>query len=171
MDNLFEKEEKESGINKGFLIGVIVGVFLIAIVVLIDMQRPSMDDQKAAVLADALREDSPQFQEITKDIIISTDADKTMQDVSALNGRITMWITGNIRNKGTRTLNGLEVNAAVVDPFNQVLKEKKVLVIPSQREILAPGETIPITLSIEGFSRDDDRANIRWKVTAIRATP
>ena len=169
MDTLFDKEEKKTGINKGLLIGGIVGVFLIAIVILIAMQRPSMDDQKAAVLADALREDSPHFQEITKDIILSTDADKTVQSPNSLNGSITMWITGNIRNKGDRTLSGLEVNAAVIDQFNQVLKEKKVLVIPTQRELLGPGETIPITLSIDGFKRDDDRANIRWKVTAIRA--
>lgn len=169
MDTLFDKQDKKGGINKGFLIGGIVGVFLIAIVVLIAMQRPSMDDQKAAVLADAYREDAPEFQEITKDIIISTDADKTVQSPNTLNGSITMWITGNIRNKGSRTLNGLEVNAAVVDQFNQVLKEKRVLVIPTQRELLGPGETIPITLSIDGFKRDDDRANIRWKVTAIRA--
>ncbi len=169
MDTLFDKEEKKSGLNKGLLIGGLVGLLLIAIVVLIAMQRPSMDDQKAAVLADALREDSPQFQEITKDIIIGTDPDKTVQFPNSLNGLISMSITGNIRNKGSRTLNGLEVNAAVVDQFNQVLKEKKVLVIPTQRELLGPGETIPITLAIDGFTKDDDRANIRWKVTAIRA--
>jgi len=169
MDTLFDKQDKKGGLNKGLLIGGIVGVFLIAIVVLIAMQRPSMDDQKAAVLADAYREDAPEFQEITKDIIISTDAEKTVQSPNTLNGSITMWITGNIRNKGSRTLNGLEVNAAVVDQFNQILKEKRVLVIPTQRELLGPGETIPITLSIDGFKRDDDRANIRWKVTAIRA--
>jgi uncharacterized repeat protein (TIGR01451 family) len=33
---------------------------------------------------------------------------------------------------------------------------------------LAPGETIPITLTMDGFTKDDDRANIRWKVTAIK---
>lgn len=169
MDTLFDKEEKKRGINKGFLIGGLVGIVLIAIVVLIAMQRPSMSDQRAAVLADAVREDSPEFQEITKDIIIGTDADKTVQSPNSLNGSITMWITGNIRNKGNRTLSGLEVNAAVVDQFNGVLKEKKVLVIPTQRELLGPGESIPITLSIDGFKREDDRANIRWKVTAIRA--
>ena len=169
MDTLFDKQEKKSGINKGLLIGGLVGVVLIAIVVLIAMQRPSMSDQKAAVLADAVREDSPEFQEITKDIIIGTDADKTVQFPNSLNGLITMSITGNIRNKGSRTLSGLEVNASVIDSFNQVLKEKRVLVIPTQRELLGPNESIPITLAIDGFKRDDDRANIRWKVTAIRA--
>jgi hypothetical protein len=168
MDNLFEHKEEKKGFNMGFLLGGIIGVFVIAIVVLIAMQRPSMVDQEAAVLADTFRPESPEFQEITKDIIISTDADKTVQDINALNGRITMWITGNIRNKGNRAINGLEVNVAVIDQFNQQIKDKSVLVVPRQQEILAPGDSIPITLTLDGFKRDDDRANIRWKVTAIR---
>ncbi len=167
MDMLFDKPEKKKGINKGLLIGSFVGIVLIAIVVFIAMQRPSMNDQEAAVLADAYHEGSPEFQEITKDIIIST-GDNTVQYANAFGG-ISMGIVGNIRNKGNRTINGLEVNVAVVDQFNQVLKEKDVLVVPKQSEVLAPGDSIPITLTIDGFKREDDRANIRWKVTAIRA--
>ncbi|MBK7802513.1 MAG: hypothetical protein IPJ55_07545 [Chloracidobacterium sp.] len=37
------------------------------------------------------------------------------------------------------------------------------------KPILGPNQTIPITLTLDGFDRKDDRANIRWKVTAIRA--
>jgi hypothetical protein len=166
MDNLFEKKEEKKGINMGFLIGGIIGVFVIGIIILVAMQRPSMVDQEAAVLADALRPDSPQFQEITKDIIIST-GDNTVQYANAFGG-ISMAIVGNIRNKGNRAINGLEVNVAVVDQFNQQIKDKSVLVVPKQQEILAPGDSIPITLTLDGFKRDDDRANIRWKVTAIR---
>ena len=56
----------------------------------------------------------------------------------------------------------------MVDHFNQTLKEKRVLVVPTQVGQLGPGETISITLSLDGFNEKDDRANIRWKVTAIR---
>lgn len=166
MDNLFEKKEEKKGFNIGFLIGGIIGVFVIGIIILVAMQRPSMVEQEAAVLADALRPDSSQFQEITKDIIIST-GDNTVQYANAFGG-ISMAIVGNIRNKGNRAINGLEVNVAVVDQFNQQIKDKSVLVVPRQQEILAPGDSIPITLTLDGFTRDDDRANIRWKVTAIR---
>ena len=79
-----------------------------------------------------------------------------------------MYISGQIYNKGNRVINGLEVNVAVVDQFNEVLKEKRVLVVPTQRPTLGPGETITISLEIPGFTKNDDRANIRWKVTAIR---
>lgn len=167
MNDLFEKKEEKKGINKGFLIGGIVGVALIAVLVLLAMQKPSMVDQEAAVLADALRPGSPQFDDITKDIVISTNSDRTVQFSNAFGG-ISMSIVGNIRNKGTQTINGLEVNVSVVDQFNGVVKDKNVLVIPKQLEVLAPGESIPITLALDGFKKDDDRANIRWKVTAIR---
>lgn len=166
MENLFEHKEEKKGLNKGFLIGGIVGVFVIAIIILLAMQQPSMVDQEAAVLADAHREGSPEFQEITKDIIIST-GDNTVQYANAFGG-ISMAIVGNIRNKGNRAINGLEVNVAVVDQFNQMIKDKSVLVVPKQQEVLAPGDSIPITLTLDGFKKDDDRANIRWKVTAIR---
>lgn len=165
METLFEKEEKR-GLNKGFIVGGLIGILAIAAIVFIAMQRPSMEDQKQAVLADALREGSPEFQEITKDIIIAT-SDDTVESPNAF-GYISMFITGRIRNKGSRVINGLEVNVAVVDQFNQTIKEKRVLVVPTQIGQLGPGDVIPITLSLDGFNKKDDRANIRWKVTAIR---
>lgn len=165
METLFEKEEKR-GINKVLIVGGLIGIVAIAAIIFVAMQRPSMEDQKQAVLADAIREGSPEFQEITKDIIIAT-TDDTVESPNAF-GHISMFITGRIRNKGNRVINGLEVNVAVVDQFNQTLKEKRVLVVPTQIGQLGPGEVIPITLSLDGFDRKDDRANIRWKVTAIR---
>jgi len=80
-----------------------------------------------------------------------------------------MYIYGTIHNKGPKTIDILEVNAAVETQFHQTLREKRMLVVPRQQPSLGPGETIPITLTIDGFSKDDDRANIRWKVTAVRA--
>jgi hypothetical protein len=42
-------------------------------------------------------------------------------------------------------------------------------VVPVQQSSLEPGQDIPITLTVDGFTRDDDRADIRWTVTAIHA--
>jgi len=163
----FLNEPKERKTNyKGYVLGAIIGLIAIAAIIFIAAQRPSMEDQAAAVLEGAYREGSPEFDAITKDIIIST-TDKTIEGQNAF-GSISMFIVGKVKNKGTKLINGLEVNVAVIDQFNTVIKEKRVLVVPSQQAELGPGETIPITLSIEGFKKSDDRANIRWKVTAIR---
>lgn len=165
MEFLGQNEEKK-GINKGFVIGIAVGVVVIAVTIGLLLLRPPAEDQMARVLEGSYHEGSPEFEQLTKDIIIST-SDKTVQSPDGF-GRISMFIVGKIRNKGTKTINALEVNVAVVDSFNAVVKEKRVLVVPRQQERLGPGELIPITLQLAGFDKNDDRANIRWKVTAIR---
>ena len=166
MEDLFKPEEKK-GVNKLLVGGLIVGVVLIGIAIYLLSFKPSMDVQTARILEGSFHEGSPEFAELNKDIIISTD-DKTVQSPTGL-GTISMYISGKIRNKGTRTINVLEVNVAVVTQFNQVLRERRILVVPVQQAVLGPDQTIPITLTLDGFTADDDRANIRWKVTSIKA--
>ena len=163
---LLEQTEEKKGNSKILIVGGLIGVALIAIAIFAMSFRPSMEDQMASVLEGSFREGSPEFERITKDIIISTDP-STVQSPNAF-GNISMFITGTIRNKGTSLINGLEVNVSVVDSFNTVLKEKRQLVVPTKSEQLKPGETITVNVTIDGFDKNDDRANIRWKVTAIR---
>ena len=166
MDTILDKEKEKRGTNKVFVIGLLFGVAVVAAGIWLLSLQPSRSEQMAEILEGSFREGTPEFESLTKDIIISTD-DRTVESPTAF-GTISMYIRGKIRNKGTQTINGLEVNVGVIDQFNKVLKEKRVLVVPVQRPVLAPGETIPITLTLDGFNKDDDRANIRWKVTAIR---
>ena len=167
MESLLPVEEKR-GINKTFIVAILIAIVLIAGIVFLLSRRPPVDDQMAQLVASAYHEGTPEFADLSKDIIISTD-DRTVQSPTGL-GTISMYIYGKIRNKGSRTIDILEINVAVITQFNQVVKEKRILVVPVQQPTLDPGQTIPVTLAMEGFSKDDDRANIRWKVTAIRAT-
>ena len=167
MEGFLEPQEEKRGINWILLAGVAVGALAIGAVIWVLSWQPSMEEQKATILEGSLREGSPEFEQITRDIVIAT-SDETVQSPNAF-GSISMYIKGTIRNKGSRVITGLEVNVAVVDSFNQPLREKRVLVVPTQIPQLSPGEVIPIHLEISGFDRKDDRANIRWKVTAIRA--
>ena len=129
MDAFLEPQEKKKGFNWILVIGSLVGLVVIGVVVLLLMQQPSMDDQRAAILEGSFREGSPEFDRITKDIIIST-SDNTVESPNAF-GKISMFITGTIRNKGNKVINGLEVNVGVVTQFNELLKEKRVLVVPT----------------------------------------
>jgi hypothetical protein len=167
MDGFLEPQEKKTGLNvKALAVGALVGIVILSAGIWLLTRQPSMEDQKADILAGSFHEGSAEFAEITKDIIIST-ADDTVQSPNAF-GSISIYPHGKIRNKGNKTINGLEVNVAIVDSFNGVLKEKRVLVVPTQTPQLGPGEMIDIHLEIPGFDKKDDRANIRWKVTAIR---
>ena len=166
MDDLFKPEEKKRGINKLLIVGIVAALAVIGVAVYLLSFKPPMDQQTAKILDGVFREGSPEFAEVNKDIIIWTD-DKTVESPTGL-GTISMYINGNIKNKGTRTFTAVEVNVGVITRTNAVLREKRVLVVPIQQSVLAPGETIPITLTLDGFDPKDDRANIRWKVTAIK---
>ncbi len=166
MVDIFKPEEKKSGPNTTLIVGVLIGLVAIGAAIGLLMLQPSSEEQVANMLAGVYREGSPEFDQYQKDIVISTSND-TVQSPTGL-GTISMFIKGQIRNRGQRTYDALEVNVAVVTQFNVVLRERRVLVVPVQRSTIGPGETIPITLSLEGFSPEDDRANIRWKVTAIK---
>ncbi len=166
METFLNEPAKKETNYKGYIIGAIVGLLLIGALIFLASQRPSMEDQAAAILEGSLRPGDPGFDQLSRSIIISTSPE-TVESPNAF-GSISMWIVGKVKYRGDKTITGLEVNVSVIDQFNQVVKEKRVLVVPTQQPSLGPGETIPITLSIEGFKKEDDRANIRWVVTAVK---
>ena len=167
MDSLLQTENKEKkGVNKVMLVSLLVATVLIAGAVGLFSLKPSSNEQQQQLLASSFQEGTPEFEQYTKDIVIQTDMDNIMQSMTGM-GTIMMTIHANLRNKGQRTINALEVKVAVVDLAGKVVREKKILIVPKQEPKLLPGQTIPIVATVEGFSRDDDRANVRWKVTAI----
>lgn len=165
---LYETEPEKKGVNKVLIAGLAIAALLVAGGVYLLTLQPSLEEQKQQQLAGSFFEGSPEFERYTNNLIISTDMNRTSQSLIGL-GTIQMMIHADIRNKGDKALNGLEVKVGVVDSFNKVIHEKKVMVVPNQVEKLMPGETIHVVVPMDGFKRDDDRANIRWKVTAIRA--
>ena len=167
MDTILQKKEEKKGVNKIFLVGLLIGAVLIAGAVWLLTFQPTMEEQRAKMLEGFVLENTPEFEQITKDIVISTDFERTTESPTGL-GTIQMKIGGKIRNRGTKTITGLEVNIGVVDRFNKVLREKKVIFVPNQQPRLEPQEIIPVTVTLDGFSNDDERANIRWKATAIK---
>jgi len=162
-----EQIDKKKGVNKVLLAALAIAALVVAAGVWLWSVRPTVEKQQQEVLAGSFQEGSPEFEKYTKDIVIQTDMDNIMQSPTGM-GTIMMSIRAKIRNKGDRTINGLEVKVGVVDMAGKVVREKKVLVVPKQEEKLSPGQTIGVLATVEGFKKDDDRANVRWKVTAIR---
>ena len=168
METLFEGEKKEKkGVNKVLLAALAIAALIVAGGIWLLSFQPTLDEQKQQQLEGAYLENSPEFEQYTKNIIISTDTERTTESLIGL-GTIAMNLQSDVLNKGSKTINGLEIKVGVVDSFNKVIKEKKIMVVPNQIEKLNPNETIHITVPLDGFKKDSDRANIRWKVTAIR---
>ena len=168
MDTLLQNQKEEKrGINKIFLAAAAVAILLIAGVGWLFTLQPTAEEQKQQAMAGSHFEGSPEFETYTNNIVINTDMNRTMESPTGL-GTIAMSIQGDVRNRGDKTINGLELKVSVIDRFNKVIKERKVMVVPNQVPQLYPQETIHVAVPMDGFKKDDDRANIRWKVTAIR---
>jgi len=162
-----EGDSKKS-VNKSFLVAILIAVLLIGGgILLIWKLQPSMQEQQEQVLAGALREGSPEFDALTRRIIAETNEDETIQSPVGT-GFVMMQIAGRIRNNSDKTLTGLEIKISVIDSFGKVIKDQTALVVPNQQKKLAPKGEMKVSVRIDGFKPDDDRAQIRWKVTAIK---
>ncbi len=168
MDSVFGKKEEKKGISVTLVLGLIAGLFVVTgLIGAFWLLTPGETDRKD-VLAGAFLEGSSGFENYTKQVIIATNTDRLMQSMTGL-GTITMHMSSSIYNKGEKTMSALQVLASVVDSEGKVIKEKSFIMIPnSERQTLGPGQSISVTVNIGGFSTEDDRANVRWKVTAIK---
>ena len=116
-------------------------------------------------LQGAIREGSPQFEEYKTKIFL--DEPEATEAKRAL-GDIVMTLQTTVRNITGKTLNGLEIRAAVVDYESKPVKQRTVIVIPTRVEELAPNKTLQVQVMLEGMSDADARANIKMEVTAFR---
>lgn len=165
---LEEKKPEKRGVNKATVTAALAAVLLVAAAIgALFLFVPTSEEKKEQAYEGAVYEGSPEFEEYTKQLVITTDFNKTTEATLAI-GTIQMAVHGTIRNKGTRAVNLLEVSVGVVDMKNNVIKEKKTLVVPAQHGSIQPNETVAVFVPLDGFKKDDDRANVRWKVTAIR---
>ncbi|QQS41460.1 MAG: hypothetical protein IPM63_00470 [Acidobacteriota bacterium] len=167
MDLFVNKERGNPGFSKALGLAIIVALLVIAGLIYFIFTLPTPKEEKAVILQNAVTEGMPEFEEYTRDLIITNDA-RRMQEARTGLGDVIMKLSARIRNAGDRTLTGLEVSVGMVDTKNKLIKDKKVLFVPKHYPKLEPGEEIDVSVSIGGFSPDDDRANARWKVTAIK---
>src|SRR5437016_94960 len=117
-------------------------------------------------LEGAIRPGSPDWDKYSKYVV--RDEPEADEAKRAL-GDIVMTLHTTIRNFTGRTIDGLEMRAAVVDHQNQVVRERTLVVIPGRRDELGPNKTISVGINVEGFTDSDDRANIKMEVTGFRS--
>lgn len=76
-------------------------------------------------------------------------------------------LTAVVRNQSGRTITGLEMRGAILDPANSTLRERTVAVIPVQQTVLEINEAINVRILLEGIDRDAHRARTELEVTGI----
>lgn len=154
--------------NKGLLAAILAAVLVVAGGLLTIWKfQPTMEVQKQQVLEGAFREGTPEFEALTKKLIIENDEENTFESPLGI-GTIMMSIAGEVRNYSDKTVTGLEIKVSVLDSFGKVVKSETEAVIPIQQAKLEPKQEMKVTIRIDGFEQKDDRARVQWKVTAIK---
>ncbi|MGH9970742.1 MAG: hypothetical protein ACREBG_23530 [Pyrinomonadaceae bacterium] len=145
------------------LVAVIAAVGIA--VVFYFLMRASGGSNAEPVLEGAIRAGSPEFEQFRAKIVLDPpEADEAKRAL----GDIVMNLQTTVRNFTGRTINGLEIKAAVVDHQGKTVKERTVVVIPTKQPQLEPNKTMLVAMRLEGMTDADDRAKIRMEVTGFK---
>ena len=150
--------------NRTLIIGVAVVAAIAIAGLFYGLMRLGGGGGGPAGLQGAIREGSPQWEQ-NKNIVL--DEPEATEAKRAL-GDITMTLVTTARNLTGKTLNGLEVRAAVVDYEGKPVKQRTVVIIPERQAELAPNKTMRVGVTLDGMSDTDARANIKMEVTGFK---
>jgi len=129
------------------------------------LMRASRGSGGEPTLQGAIRPGSPEFDQNIPNIRLD---DPEAEEAKRALGDIVMSLHTTVRNLTGKTVNGLEVRAAVIDHEGKSVKERTVVVIPTRQPELAPNKTMKVQVMLEGMSDTDDRANIKMEVTGFK---
>jgi hypothetical protein len=152
--------------RKIIIVVAIVAAILVAGLFYLLMRAGGSAVSTPVRLEGAIRAGSPEFEKYIK--LIVCDEPEADQAGRAL-GDIVMTLRTTVRNFTGRTINGLEVWAAVVDHQGKPVKQRTAVVMPNDRRSeLEPNKTMVVEVVLDGMSNTDDRANIKMEVSGFR---
>lgn len=146
------------------IVAVVAAIILAALFYL--LMRASTTRPPDPLLQGAIRSDSSEWSAHASKIHL--DAPEATEAKRAL-GDIVMDLQTTVRNFTGRTLTGLEIKGSVVNRQGQPVRERTVVVIPTQQQgELEPNRTMSVVIRIEGMTDADERANIKMEVTGFK---
>ncbi len=160
-----EKDSDGSDDSRRIVIIAAVAATLVIAVLFYFLLRAGSGVTPEPVLEGAIRSGSPEFEAYSSRVYL--DPPEAQEAKRAL-GDIWMNLHTTVRNLTGRTINGLEIKAAVVDHEGKPVKERTVIFIPTRQPELGPNKTMDVQVSLDGMKETDDRANIRMEVTGFK---
>jgi hypothetical protein len=161
-----DRRLETSGSHRTLIIVVAVAAaVVVAIFIGFLMWASAGRDGGELTLQGAIRAGSPEFDKNKPNIVL--DDPEAFEAKRAL-GDLTMTLRTTARNLTGKTINGLEVNASVVDYEGKPIKQRTVVVVPTRQPELAPNKTMLVQVMLEGMSETDPRANIKMEVTGFK---
>jgi len=128
------------------------------------LMRKSAAPSPPVTLQGAIRPGSADWDNYVKRIALDDpEADESKRAL----GDTVMNLFTTVRNFTGRTITGLEMRGAVVDHDGKPIKQRTMVMIPGRQAELDPNKTMKVTILMDGFSDEDDRANIKMEVTGF----
>lgn len=169
MNSLTQNNERAGGSSKLIWTIMIVAALVIGGLVAwfaFNSSAPSVAIEPR--LENAVRAGDADFDYYKQRIALEPNTDFS-QDMQSISGGLSMKLVCVVRNFTGKTITGLEVIGSVVDKKGNVVKEKNAIVIPTNVvQSLDNNKSTPITIFIDGFKKEDDRANIKFRLNAVR---
>jgi hypothetical protein len=160
-----DRRAEESASHKTLIIIVAVAAAVVIALFFYVLMRAGGGSQAEPTLQGAIRPGSPEYEKYKAGLVL--DEPEATEAKRAL-GDIVMSLRTTVRNLTGKTLNGLEIRAAVVDHQGKAVKERTVLVIPTRQPELPPNRTMEVPVMLEGMKDTDDRANIKMEITGVK---
>lgn len=160
--------ETDSTRRTVFIVIGLVTALLVAGVVYLTTRRADTTPGVEPRLEGALRPGDAEFEKYREQIRVEFIADENAVEGKRAIGDIVMTLTPTVRNLTNRTINGLELRAAILDLDGKPVKERTVIVIPTRRPELEPNRIMQVPISLEGFKEEDIRANARVELSGVK---
>jgi len=164
-------DEADASRRKIFIIAAIVSALLIAALVFWATRSGTNGAAQQPRLEGAIRADSPEFAQLRERIVVDFNADDDAFESTRPVGDIVMTLRPKVRNFTGRTITGLELLATVVDLDNNPVRQRTRIAIPNAetgQSELEHNKILVVSILMEGFNKDDVRANIRVEVTGVK---
>ena len=133
--------------------------------------RPGGGPAEQPRLEGALRADSPEFAQARDRVVVEFIPDQDAYESTRAVGDIVMTLRPKVRNFTGRTITGLELLATVVDLDNKPVRQRTKIAIPNAetgQSELEHNKILVVPILMEGFKKEDVRANIRVELTGVK---
>lgn len=161
-------DDLDASRRKIFIGAAIVSALLIAALVFWATRSGPSGASQQPQLAGAIRADSPEFAQIRERLVVDFNPDDHALESTRAIGDVVINMTPKVRNFTGRTVNGLELQATVVDLGGNPLQQRTIIAIPNRQPELENNKIMEVPIRMEGFKKDDVRANIRVELTGVK---
>ena len=160
-------EEADAARRKIFIaVGVLTALVVAGLVYL--ATRPSGVAAQPR-LEGAIRPESPEWAQVADRVVVEFNPEQDASEATRAAGDVLMWMRPRVRNFTGRTLAGVELKATVVDLDGRPVRERTVIVIPNAEQAeLENNKMAEVLITMEGFRKDEVRANLRIDKTAFK---